>query len=138
MKRYILLLPPGGAPEGCFEAAAGLAKADGAELKAIYVVDSIWSRYSAADWLSTGPSRSDFDRYMQDTLRREGEGLIDGFSRAAAEAGLSVTAEISEGDPAEALIKAARSWHADAVVVPSGQKKLKAVLEKTGLVVHSV
>jgi hypothetical protein len=135
MNRYLALLPPGGVPAGYIDSIINTAKEAGSGLKAVYVVDSVWFNYSASDWLSTGPSRAGFDEYMRDTLRQEGEALTREFHEAAAGAGLQVSTEIAEGDLALTLVKAARDFGAGAVIIPSGQKDMKALLEKSGITV---
>jgi len=131
VNRLIVAIPPGGLPEGFTDAVMARAKRSGAQLMALYVIDEVWSRYSGADWLSTGHSRSEFDGYMKATLRAEGERLINTLSGAAEREGVAFSSEILEGPPGEAVTNAARSIDTDEVVTAPDFPELETVKKKS-------
>lgn len=116
----LAFLPPGGVPGGYLEDIAGRAALSGSSVTAVYVLDSVWSRFSSADWLSTGPSRAEFDRYMRETLLAEGKAMADGLRLLAEKAGVSFRYEVVKGDPADAIASSARAAGAHEVIVPHG------------------
>lgn len=132
MKRLVVFLPPGGAPQGYLEAAVSRAVEIFAEVHAVYVVDALWGRYSSADWLSTGPSRAEFDEYMKATLLAEGSGMAEALASLADKAGVLSSYETGEGDPAEILAGIARGQAAVEVIMPSGRPELDAALGGVG------
>lgn len=129
MRALIALLPPHKAPDGYYEAACAEAKRLGHDLLGLYVVDAVWFRFSGADWLSTGPSRADFDAYMRATLRTDGEEILGRLGEAAENAGLSYAARVVEGDPAAVTAAVTREPGADAVFVPKDHPALGALLK---------
>ena len=117
MNRILFVpLPAGGVPDGFYAKAARHAADNGTGIYAVYVVDSVWSRYAAADWLSNGHSRSEFEEYMHKTLTDEGEEMIARLAKAACDAGVDFTSEVIEGDPERVF--AMTSGGSDAVLRP--------------------
>lgn len=132
LTRILILIPPHELPEGFITAAIEHARASGAEIKCLYVIDALWFNYSGADWLSEGASRAKFDLYMRETLRAEGEGFIERMSRAVKDAGLVFSSEIVEGAPAEAALMAASSIAPDAIITTAGFPGLSEVQKRHG------
>lgn len=130
MGTILAMLPSGGPPHGFYKAACREAGRLGHGLLGLYVVDALWFRCSCADWLSTGPSRAEFDAYMRDTLRGEGEVMLAEFKSVAEGIGISFTSRLDEGDPAEVASAAAREVGAEAVFVPAGHAGLDTLLNK--------
>jgi hypothetical protein len=99
MSKLLVLLPPGGPPAGYYDDAVRLALLNGSVIIGLYVRDGVWRRFSSADWLSTGASRSEFDRYMGGVLAAEGEAMSKRLGAIAAGSGVAYVYESMEGDP---------------------------------------
>lgn len=104
-----LLVPTDGSPES-FEAvdeAVSLAAAVGADLAALFVVDTRdYSTLPEGKWLS-----------LADELEREGERALETVERRADAAGVSVSTAIVSGIPHEAILQHAADTEADVVVM---------------------
>jgi nucleotide-binding universal stress UspA family protein len=136
MKRLLVVIPPERLPDGFIEAVISRAGPVGAEVRALYVIDALWFRYSGSDWLSTGPSRAEFDLYMRETLRRAGEGLIGELALAAREAGLAFSSEIQEGPQVMTILRAAFTCNADLIAAAPNHPDIKALIKKSRCTVH--
>ena len=115
----VVALPPGGPPEGYLDAALDRARALGAGVTAVYVVDSVWSRFIDTDWLSTGASRAVFRRYMDDALRAEAGSMVARIETLASVHGVPFRALVVEGDPVKEFIAAMTSLGASEAFVPA-------------------
>ena len=104
-----LLVPTDGSPES-FEAvdeAVSLAAAVGADLAALFVVDTRdYSTLPEGKWLS-----------LADELEREGERALATVERRADAAGVAVSTAIVRGIPHEAILEHAAETAADVVVM---------------------
>jgi hypothetical protein len=129
MPRLLVAIPPGGLPEGFVEAVMGRAKDMGAELRALYPVDARWFGFSGSDRLTGASSRAEFDAYMRSCLNEEGGRLTRELSAAARLAGVEFSCDVAEGAPAEAALKAAAGFGADAIMTTAGYPELDT-LEK--------
>jgi len=136
LTRLLVLIPPHEIPDGFIAAIIEHARASGAEVKALYVVDKLWFNYSGGDWLSGGASRAGFDKYMRETLRAEGDSFIERLSRAVEDAGLAFSSGIVEGDPAEFALKSASESAPDTLMTVAGFPGLGALRKKyTGMLI---
>jgi len=132
MKRLLVVLPPGGMPEVFAEEAVARAKDFGGDILALYVIDSQWSKFSAADWLSTGPSRASFDSYMHDTMLKEAARMADELKQAAELSDIPFSYETAEGDPAEVISEYAISRDIEVVLLSSTHPDLKYIKKRCG------
>lgn len=130
-----LLVPlmQGAAPEYVMEAAVKRAAATGTGIAAVYIIDASWGSCTASDWISTGQSRREFEEYMKASLREEGEGLLKAFNAAAEAASVPFTGSITEGDPAEEIIKSAAKVGVSMIIAASSLPCIKALKKKTPL-----
>ena len=132
MKTFLVVLSPHGAPPGFFDASVRMAAGEGAALEALFVVDSIWFRYSGSDWLSTGPSRAEFDSYMHETLADEGGSQIEALSLAARRLGVAFSGRVMDGDTPGAAASLAGLLDADALIIPCSHPSLQAIRKCSG------
>jgi nucleotide-binding universal stress UspA family protein len=132
VSRMLVAVFPGDDASGFFKAVMERAAASGAEVTALHVIDPVWLRYSEADWLSTGPSRADYESYISDTLIEQGERLLrDLIEEARASSGTAFTARISRGEPAVEIVRAAVSIGAGEVIVSGACPCLVAIKKKS-------
>jgi nucleotide-binding universal stress UspA family protein len=132
MNRTLVAVFPGDDASRFFRAVIERAAATGAEVTALHVIDPVWLRYSEADWLSTGPSRADYETYMQATLLIQGEALMRGLAEEArASSGVTFTARISRGEPAVEIVRAAVSIGAGEVILSGACPCLGTIKKKS-------
>lgn len=106
-----------------FDAAKGLAKANGAELVLVHALEPLtpWTEDAYV-------SRHAYDRLVT-SARAAAAKRLDGLVRDAKAAGVRVTARLVDGNPREALPRAARRIRADLLVVGThGRTGLRKLL----------
>lgn len=131
-------LMQGAAQERVMEAAVNRAAATGTGIAAVYVIDRSWWSCTASDWISTGHTRREFEHYMGASLREEGEGLLKAFKGAAEAAGVQFAGSITEGDPAEEIMKFADKAGASLIIAAAGLPAIRALKKKTGLPIELI
>jgi nucleotide-binding universal stress UspA family protein len=133
VRKALAAVFPGDDTSGFFSAVIERAAASGAEVTALHVIDPVWLRYSEADWLSTGPSRADYESYMRDTLLEQGERLLlDLMEEARSSSSVTApTTKIAYGDPAEEVIKAATAIGAAEIIASAGCPCLREIKKKS-------
>jgi nucleotide-binding universal stress UspA family protein len=115
------------------EAAVERAAATGMGIAAVYIIDASWESCTGSDWISTGQSRCEFEEYMNASLLAEGEGLLKLFSKAAEAAGVQFVGSITEGDPAEEIIKFAAKAGASLIIAAPSLPCIKALRKRAPL-----
>jgi nucleotide-binding universal stress UspA family protein len=115
------------------EAAVERAAATGMGIAAVYIIDSSWGRSIGSDWISTGQSRREFEHYMGASLREEGEGLLKAFRGAAEAASIQFAGSITEGDPAEEIVKFAAKAGASLIIAAPSLPCIKALRKRAPL-----
>lgn len=102
------------------------AKAAGAALHLLVVVPEFWQGMCGDDWLNNAATRDRFGRYVESQLEREIRAHAERLSGDARAAGLILSAEVRQGDPATCLVEAARAAPPDLVVIGAPRPKGRA------------
>lgn len=131
VKKLLVAVFPGRDNDALFRAVTKRAAASGAEVTALHVIDPVLLRYAGADWLSTGPSRADYESYIQEMLPRQGDELILGLIKEARASGTKLTARIARGEPDEEILRTAASMGADEIIAAHDCPCLKAIEKKS-------
>lgn len=99
------------------------ARAAGAGLHLLVVVPEFWQGMCGDDWLNNAATRDRFGKYVEGELEREIRAHAERLDGAAREAGVALSVEVRQGDPATCLLEAVRATPPDLVVIGTPRPK---------------
>ena len=99
------------------------ARAAGAGLHLLVVVPEFWQGMCGDDWLNNAATRDRFGKYVESQLEREIRAHVERLDGEARAAGVSLSVEVRQGDPATCLVDAARAAPSDLVVIGAPRPK---------------
>ena len=111
-----LLLCVDGEPhtQKAVDLALELAKAHGAQLDALYVVDPFLKKFTHEIY---AVNRDECRAHLDRSLAVEGEGALDRLCERAAHEGVSIGRRLQYGEPEEIIPRLAADWRYDLVVL---------------------
>ncbi|MFV2060571.1 MAG: universal stress protein [Gammaproteobacteria bacterium] len=101
---------------------------EGATIKHLIVVPSLWEGMTGDDWLNNGSTRDTYCRYLESELGKEVDEHCERINKSASEHNIHYSHEIVVGEPEECLINLTKEIDFDLIVM--GSKRPKGV---TGL-----
>ncbi|MFV1982698.1 MAG: universal stress protein [Thiohalomonadales bacterium] len=96
---------------------------EGATIKHLIVVPSLWQGMTGDDWLNNGSTRDTYRRYLEAELGKEVDEHCDRVSKSAKKHNINYSHQIVVGEPEECLIKLSKEIDFDVIVMGSKRPK---------------
>ncbi len=98
---------------------------EGATIKHLIVVPTLWEGMTGDDWLNNGSTRDTYRRYLESELGKEVDEHCQRVNKSAQEHNINYSQEIVVGEPEECLINLTKEVNFDVIVM--GSKRPKGV-----------
>jgi len=96
---------------------------EGASIKHLIVVPTLWEGMTGDDWLNNGSTRDTYWRYLESELGKEVDEHCERVHQSANEHKINYSQEIVVGEPEECLINLTKEIEFDIIVMGSKRPK---------------